>query len=136
MQLKQGVTGFTMHLHTASWGASLCGLRDVLVPAAFLEGQEGTDVPSVPPVRGGSGCCLQAAVTAECLHESSHQTSRSAGACTVGNSWVYFSNQLVQVILRIPPLLVIFQGVFFSLSLDFICTVLLTDSDIDARTSY
>lgn len=85
---------------------------------AFPEGREGHRRP-VPPVPGGAGSCLRAAVTAECLRESSHQAPRSVGACTGSNSWVYFSNQVVQVIpLRIP--LPFFSSVFrvfiFSLS--------------------
>lgn len=120
------------------------GCRMFWLPGAFLEGWEGhrRPVPScpIPPVPGGAGSCLQAAGTAECLHESSHQAHRSVGACTGSNRWIYFSNQVVQVIpLRIPLLLVSFQGVYFfslSCSLDFICTIFLTDSDMDARMSY
>lgn len=125
------------------------GCRMCWLTGAFLEGWEGhgrpvpsRPVPSrpIPPVPGRAGSCLQAAGTAECLHESSHQAHRSVGACTGSNRWIYFSNQVVQVIpLRIPLLLVSFQGVYFfslSCSLDFICTIFLTDSDMDARTSY
>lgn len=94
-------------------GSGMCQL-----PGPFPEGQEGHRCP-VPPVPGGAGSCLQAAVTAECLCESCHQASRSVEACTGSNRWVYFSKQVVQVV-PLRRILIFFLSVFrvfiFSLS--------------------
>lgn len=73
-------------------GSGMCQL-----PGAFLEGWQKHSC-SVLFVPGGAGSCLLAVVTAVCLHESSYQAPRSVGACTGSNRWVYFSNQVVQII--------------------------------------
>jgi len=96
-------TNPSMHLHTPGWGEALCGLRGVLAAWHLPWGMGGHSHP-VLPVPRGDGSSLQAALTAECLHESCHQALRSVGACTGSNRWVYFSNQVMQVVPLIIPL--------------------------------